>query len=44
MAHARELAAAVPERAALYGNADPDDDPPFTDLGGAGNCAYCHNQ
>ncbi|MFN8599603.1 MAG: hypothetical protein U0842_03990 [Candidatus Binatia bacterium] len=44
VAHARELAAAVPERAALYGNADPDDDPPFTDLGGAGNCAYCHNQ
>lgn len=44
VAHARALAAAVPERAALYGNADPDDDPPFTDLGGAGNCAYCHNQ
>lgn len=44
VAHARELASAVPERAALYGNADPDDDPPFTDLGGAGNCAYCHNQ
>ncbi len=41
--HARELAAAAPERAALYANADPDDDPPFTDLGGAGNCAYCHN-
>jgi hypothetical protein len=44
IAHARALAAAVPDRAALYANDDPDDDPPFTDLGGAGNCAYCHNQ
>lgn len=44
IARARELAVAAPERAALYANADPDDDPPFTDLGGAGNCAYCHNQ
>lgn len=44
IAHARALAASVPERAALYQNDDPSDDPPFTDLGGAGNCAYCHNQ
>ncbi|MBY0278688.1 hypothetical protein K2Z84_25420 [Candidatus Binatia bacterium] len=43
-AHARALAASVPERAALYQNDDPSDDPPFTDLGGAGNCAYCHRQ
>ncbi|MBM4247466.1 MAG: hypothetical protein FJ148_27370 [Deltaproteobacteria bacterium] len=44
VARARELAATAPERADLYGNDDPDDDPPFTDFGGAGNCAYCHNQ
>jgi hypothetical protein len=44
VAHARELAAGAGERAALYGDSDPSNDPPFTDLGGAGNCAYCHNR
>ena len=43
IARARQLAATAAERAALYGDADPANDPPFTDLGGAGNCAYCHN-
>lgn len=41
---ARRLAAEAPARAALYADSDPDNDPPFTDFGGAGNCAYCHNR
>jgi len=41
---ARQLADAAPARAALYQDDDPDNDPPFTDFGGAGNCAYCHNR
>lgn len=41
---ARRLAAEAPARAALYADGNPDNDPPFTDLGGAGNCAYCHNR
>lgn len=44
VAHARALAAGIDERVALYGDADPSNDPPFTDLGGAGSCAYCHNR
>lgn len=44
IAHARELAAQAPARAALYADDDPANDPPFTDLGGVGNCAYCHNR
>jgi len=44
IAHALELAANAGARAALYGDDDPSNDPPFTDLGGAGNCAYCHNR
>ncbi|HZR83728.1 MAG TPA: hypothetical protein VFD92_21715 [Candidatus Binatia bacterium] len=41
---ARALADTVDERAALYADGDPWNDPPFTDLGGEGNCAYCHNR
>lgn len=41
---ARLLAEVAPERAKLYADGDPDNDPPFTDFGGAGNCAYCHNR
>jgi hypothetical protein len=41
-ARARALAEEAPARAALYQDDDPANDPPFTDLGGAGNCAYCH--
>jgi hypothetical protein len=44
LARARQLAEEAPARAALYQDDDPANDPPFTDLGGAGNCAYCHNR
>jgi hypothetical protein len=44
VAHARRLAADAGARAALYADGDPANDPPFTDFGGAGNCAYCHNR
>ena len=44
IARARTLAATAAERAALYNDEDPRNDPPFTDLGGVGNCAYCHNR
>jgi hypothetical protein len=44
LARARRLAEEAPARAALYADGDPDNDPPFTDFGGAGNCAYCHNR
>ncbi|MBM4267343.1 MAG: hypothetical protein FJ144_12160 [Deltaproteobacteria bacterium] len=41
---ARQLVQEAPARAALYQDDDPANDPAFTDLGGAGNCAYCHNR
>ena len=41
---ARALAAAVDERVDRYLDGDPWNDPPFTDLGGRGNCAACHNR
>jgi hypothetical protein len=41
---ARRLAVEAPARAALYADDDPANDPPFTDFGGAGNCATCHNR
>jgi hypothetical protein len=44
IAHARTLAATAADRATLYQDDDPRNDPPFTDLGGVGNCAYCHNR
>lgn len=44
LANVRRLAAEAPARAALYTDDDPTNDPPFTDFGGAGNCAYCHNR
>lgn len=44
LANVRRLAAEAPARAALYADDDPTNDPPFTDFGGVGNCAYCHNR
>lgn len=44
VATARQRVATVAERAALYRDGDPDNDPPFMGSGGASACAYCHRR
>jgi hypothetical protein len=44
LATARERLANVEQRAALYQDGNPDNDPPFMGSGGASACAYCHWQ
>lgn len=44
VATARERVATVEERAALYQDGDPTNDPPFVGSGGASSCAYCHRR
>jgi len=44
VAAARERLATVEQRAALYRDGDPSNDPPFMGSGGASACAYCHRR
>ena len=44
VATARERLANVEQRAALYQDGNPDNDPPFMGSGGASACAYCHRK